>query len=226
MKGRFFVGFWCVVVILFGFVGCFNKKTVYSYEIVEEKEETESLDKELSYPVFDDLEIVNKKISSLLDDLFSSYKNEFDSWTEYDEFNREFSPDAKTNPYGYYVEPESVIANNSFVSVVFSCYVFTGGAHGNTSFVSFTYDVVNDKFVSITDASNLSLDVISQRCFEELKKVDELQTDDDSWIKEGTAPIIENYKNFSFDGKVLTVYFAPYQVAPYAAGWHEVSIKI
>jgi hypothetical protein len=41
---------------------------------------------------------------------------------------------------------------------------------------------------------------------------------DVDFLKEGTSPEDENFETFFFDNAYLTILFAPYQVASYAAG--------
>lgn len=41
-------------------------------------------------------------------------------------------------------------------------------------------------------------------------------------LEEGTAPTLENYKNFTFNQDSLTIYFQKYQVAPGASGSQKV----
>jgi hypothetical protein len=53
----------------------------------------------------------------------------------------------------------------------------------------------------------------------EKKKISDLQ-----WIKDGAAPIQDNYQTFVVGDTGITFIFDPYQVAPYAAGVQNILV--
>ena len=92
--------------------------------------------------------------------------------------------------------------------------------------------IVSDKYMSITEASGLSVKDIATQCKDYFMKrlsyggngteAKKARTD---WIAEGTIPEAGNYQTFTYDGKTLTVYFEPYTVAPYSEGVQKVTIS-
>ena len=43
-------------------------------------------------------------------------------------------------------------------------------------------------------------------------------------LKEGTLPILNNYKNILFSDKGLIIYFERYQIAPYYFGDYSITV--
>lgn len=81
--------------------------------------------------------------------------------------------------------------------------------------------------LSVCDASGLTLEKLSNTCFEML--VTQLYTGNNNentdWIRNGKAPVEESFRNFTYNGETLTIYFEPYEVAPYALGTLQVKLK-
>jgi hypothetical protein len=118
-----------------------------------------------------------------------------------------------------YEEKKSANADN----YIFTVTTDTGGAHGLQVHKTFSFDELG-KLLTINDLfSNEGLKTISSFIEKELNKRDYA---DSRWIKEGTAPLEENYRNFYITDQGITFIFDPYQVAPYAAGTQNVSVPI
>jgi len=64
-------------------------------------------------------------------------------------------------------------------------------------------------------------DIMSQLQSMGWKEVDNLK----GMVNQGTAPVLENFKNFNFNNYNLIIYFQRYQVAPGAAGSLTVTIS-
>lgn len=115
-------------------------------------------------------------------------------------------------------------ANSNFVSLLFSFYEFTGGAHGNTATAAFNYDLQRGRLVGLGELFKPGanyLKVISDYCVGELKK---LNVSDDEWIKNGAGPKPENYDSWNITPQGLRITFDAYQAAAYAAGPQEVIV--
>lgn len=113
-----------------------------------------------------------------------------------------------------------------YLAIPFSGYEYTGGAHGMPLLLPLIIDLSSGQRVPpeglFASGSNW-LERLSERCYTELQGRDLLSADD-QWLREGTAPKLDNY-NLLFPGpEGLTVTFAPYSVAPYAAGIQEVLV--
>ncbi len=111
------------------------------------------------------------------------------------------------------------------VTFVYTISEYTGGAHGNHSIQTFTFDK-NGNEVFLKDvllSVDSGLTTISPFVQKELKKIlEDMFTE--SWVVSGTAPSVENYTAFYLTEESIGFVFAPYQVAPYAAGIKEVRI--
>lgn len=135
-------------------------------------------------------------------------------------------------PYVLDISYEIVSHSDTVVSLVFAIYDFTGGAHGNTYFQTFTFDLAAGTVITLSDIftdTAQALEVIAP-----LAEADLVQqfTDagapdfDADWLHEGTSPDAMNYVNFALDATDLVFYFPPYQVAAYAFGSQTVRIPL
>ena len=113
-------------------------------------------------------------------------------------------------------------ASKDFISVLFSFYEYTGGAHPNTTTESFNYDLNRNAPVSLADLftpNSNYLKVISDYSIMELKKLETV-----SYAEEGAGPKIENFHSWNITPLGLKITFDRYQVGAYAAGEHEVVV--
>ena len=122
---------------------------------------------------------------------------------------------------------EEIMGENT-VSYVYILFVDTLGAHPNTFYRTFTFDLstgaeldIASLFVPRSDYLR-RLSAISQ--FELAKSLGEFA--DVEYIAQGTGPEPLNYQSFAIKDGELILLFPPYQVAPYAAGSQEVSIPL
>lgn len=114
------------------------------------------------------------------------------------------------------------------ISYAYTLYLDTLGAHPNTFYRTFTFDLstgseldIADLFVPRSDYLK-RLSAISQ--FELAKSLGEFA--DVEYIAQGTAPEALNFQSFAIESDALVLMFPPYQVAPYAAGPQTVSIPL
>jgi hypothetical protein len=117
---------------------------------------------------------------------------------------------------------EVIAANKDFISILFSFFEYTGGAHPNTTTSSFNYDLNRDTVVKLADLfvpNSNYLKVISDYSVKELKKLDTV-----SYAEEGAGPKLENFHSWNITPAGLKITFDRYQVGAYAVGEHEVVI--
>lgn len=113
-------------------------------------------------------------------------------------------------------------------SYAFTLFVDTLGAHPNTFYRTFTFDLATGDEIGIADlfiprSDYLKrLSAISQ--FELAKSVGEFA--DIEYIAQGTGPDALNFQTYVIDADALVLLFPPYQVAPYAAGPQSVAIPL
>ena len=114
------------------------------------------------------------------------------------------------------------------ISYIFTIYEDMLGAHGNTSFHTFTFDTRSGAPLSLADVFTPGtpyLDTLSLISRARLPGVIGTSADM-SFIKPGTAPLAQNFEDFFFDNKDFVILFAPYHVAPYVAGPQTLRIPI
>ncbi|HUQ31250.1 MAG TPA: DUF3298 domain-containing protein [Pyrinomonadaceae bacterium] len=145
-------------------------------------------------------------------------------------FKKDFSPPEERMLGGestFDARYQVVYATNDLVSVSFVINTyFEGAVHGNYSDISFNYDLVQGRTLSLADLfqSNANyLKLISDYAIKSLRK--ELGPDSDlEWIQSGASPEDKNYQSWNLTRKGLAVTFNPYQVASYAEGPHTVVV--
>jgi hypothetical protein len=115
------------------------------------------------------------------------------------------------------------------VSYVFTTSTDTLGAHPNSTYTTFTFDLKTGKALQLADIflpdssylqqlSTLSRSLLTQKLGSSIDPV--------GFINPGTTPEAKNFKNFAFDGSNLVVFFDPYQVAPYSSGPQTIKIPL
>ncbi|MFA5747324.1 MAG: DUF3298 and DUF4163 domain-containing protein [Candidatus Paceibacterota bacterium] len=181
------------------------------------------------YPQFEDADpAFNQKIADLVKGQIENFKKEA---------KENFNARNATMPKGEPVlqEPEQPFdfiatwtqdqSSPGYLSFVFDIYYFSGGAHGIDQIFAFNYDLANKKEIIISDllGSTESLGKLSKMAQDQVSA--QLQSNGmeadgsiDQMIQEGTKPVSDNYRNFTFGSDKLTLYFEQYQAAPGAAG--------
>ena len=114
------------------------------------------------------------------------------------------------------------------VSYIFTVYEDTLGAHGNMFFRTFTFNTATGATLSLADLFTANAPYLDTLSHMSRAKLPRLIGDsaDPEFIKNGTSSNDKNFENFFFDNKDFVILFAPYQVAPYAAGPQTFRIKV
>lgn len=145
-----------------------------------------------------------------------------------------------------YVADYKIATTTNTISYIYSVYTFTGGAHGSSYKIAFTFDI-KGRLLKLEDILPESqLKIVSDIAFKELTKISFSRLKEyadqsmkgltyekylkdiknTKWIKEGTEPKRENYNTAWLDGNDLVIYFGQYQVWSYAEGDYELRIPI
>lgn len=131
-------------------------------------------------------------------------------------------------PWDLSIFYETTSTAKGYNTLIFTIYDYTGGAHGNTTFQTFTYDAVTGEVYGLFDLFQEEFDpmpTLSSLVQSQLLATMGDMTDAD-WIAAGTGEDPANYQNFALTDTDLIFYFPPYQVAAYAAGPQVVSIPL
>lgn len=114
------------------------------------------------------------------------------------------------------------------VSYVYTLHLDTLGAHPNTFYRTFTFNLetgaelkISDLFVPRSDYLK-RLSAIAE--FELAKSLKDMANIE--YIRQGVTAEALNFQTFAIEGENLILIFPPYQVAPYAAGTQTVSIPL
>jgi len=117
---------------------------------------------------------------------------------------------------------EHYITTYGFISVIIEMNHYTLGAHGNSTFKSINYDVINKKFINLTELGHFEKK-------EELERFNSLLEkyfiDKDSCFSD-KPKIDKDFNTFTIQEDSISVYFAPYELGAYACGTAEILIPI
>jgi hypothetical protein len=190
---------------------------------------------DVTYPEISGESDLNKKIEDFITTQITDFKKisldndrvvkEADP-TSYAKYPREYSFNVS------YTKGE---VDEDVISIVFSTYSFTGGAHGAEIFTPFNYNIKTQKEIKLSDLFSNQPDYlqkISDYCIKDLSEQITKRLEDNgdwvkqnqSWINEGAGPKEENYSVFLINKDNLVFYFQEYQVVFYAAGSFQVTM--
>ncbi len=146
-------------------------------------------------------------------------------------FIASYTPDytlpAHVNDWSMTISNEIYKFSDDIQTVVFNIYFYTGGAHPNSGYNSFTFDVKQGKQLTLADVfinGDVPWDIIAKLAQDDLKTHLGDMMNADMLEAGTTATNHDNYKNWALTDKSIIFFFDPYQVAPYAAGPQKVEI--
>lgn len=112
---------------------------------------------------------------------------------------------------------------NGLLSVVFSNYQFSGGAHGSTIQSSYTFDMQNGQELKLGDIIKTDATTIAFINWSIKEEIERRVAKNDLFVLQPFESIGENpYFYLSEEG--LVFYFQQYEYFPYAAGIQEFTI--
>jgi hypothetical protein len=162
--------------------------------------------------------LVEQTVDSFLTDIRSQYISNFAS-TGMDVY----SP----GPWGLYIDYGIVQFSPDVLSLKFTVSDYTGGAHGNLYFQTYTFDLTQNRVLALSDLFQPGADIlgtltpiVQQDLAAQLGEYADTQM-----IEQGTSSL-DGYASFAVTPDALVLYFAPYDVAAYAAGPQTVEIPL
>ncbi len=114
-------------------------------------------------------------------------------------------------------------------SYIFSTYEDTLGAHGNLFFHTFTFDTTTGRQLALGDLFLPGSDYLaklSELARAQLPSIIGSGMVSEQMLDQGTTPEDKSFSNFFIDNGDLVILFAPYAVAPYAAGPQTLRIPL
>ncbi|MCM1052927.1 MAG: polysaccharide deacetylase family protein [Ruminococcus sp.] len=208
IKGKEFICWVVVIVVLFCRVFKNNDNNIVNHEIVE----ASNYNLKIDYP-----DVKNKTVAKIMKEYIDTKKDEFVNTVktlENEEFKYEFQA------------TYSLSSSGKTESVHIIIYSFIGGNHYIREDKSYYYNVNTGEFLDLTyflkDASSLEeLSLLSYYYVNNYFDNNNIEKNEEL-IKAGTKSNLENYSHFIFKDNGLEILFVPYQIAP----WSEGEIKI
>lgn len=165
------------------------------------------------------VQAANAAIAGQIDELLRGFRG------DYQEFVRG-EGDHEGAPWQLLIEYEPVYTSARFWSVGLSFYHFSGGAHGGTAHVPLVLSRATGERIPPAGLFREDADwvtVLADASFADLTGRVAFSEDDD-WLRDGTAPVADNYQVLLPREDGLQVTFEQYQIGPYAIGFHQVLI--
>ena len=187
----------------------------------KEVKETQTLKLTIQYPEIKGLDNteVQHKLNSLFSKLAAEAKKEGYEFAKYigqDEIARGIKVETYFN---YQVKYNQ----NGILSIVFSAYLYSGGAHGNTLQSSYTFDLNTGEECDLKDLFKDGIDYVSY-ISDEVKKQMEEKGMTDALLNPFDA--IKADQDFYLSNNAVVVYFQAYEYFPYVFGIPEFSIPL
>ncbi|MEZ4605994.1 MAG: DUF3298 domain-containing protein [Deinococcales bacterium] len=127
--------------------------------------------------------------------------------------------------WGLYENVGIVYLSDKVVSILDDLWMFTGGAHGNTGFISYNYRQINGMW------QPFGLGDLFQENSDYLKALEsyilaDLSKQEAAWVLDGSlnALTLEDLSVFSLKPSGLDFHFAPYFAGPYVQGIFTVTV--
>ena len=119
----------------------------------------------------------------------------------------------------------TISGNDKVAGILWKDYQYLGGAHGSLTVSSSNYTRSDGRAVNLRDLFRKPDKALA--LFSELSRKKLAQRDlPQDMVEAGTAPDQDNFQTFLLEKDGLTLYFNPYQVAPWAEGVVTVTLSL
>lgn len=177
-------------------------------EIVSIDEETDALAIDTEYPTVG-VKAINDNLRMFVEDKITEFKKNTGG----------FSIPGRQNILT--IKVLDVYREDEIISVKFSIYSDTGGAHGLGVITGKSFDRNTGQELFVEDALAMTGETLWSLSDKTLahfrEEIGEVLFED------GLSPQTENFKDFTIGKEEVTFYFSPYQIAAYALGPQEFS---
>jgi hypothetical protein len=129
--------------------------------------------------------------------------------------------------WGLYIDYETFQFSPVVLSLKFTISNYMGGAHGNSYFQTYLFDLAQERILTLDDVFVPGADIVSilAPVVQSDLAAQQGEFADTQWIQEGTSSL-DAYMNFVITPDTLFFFFPPYQVAAYAVGPLTVQIPL
>ncbi|GAB4300524.1 MAG: DUF3298 and DUF4163 domain-containing protein [Ignavibacteriaceae bacterium] len=167
------------------------------------------------YPVLN-----TEKPDEIIDSLNSFLKTEFTSLPEFYDINN-CGPDYH---FTYEASFEVKYADDKYLSIVFSFYEYSGGAHGNFASTAYNLDLKTGKRLMLGDIiRDNAFEKLTSLTVESLLRKFNSASLTEAGMFEDTL-IISQTQDYFLSENGITIQFDPYEIAPYYIGEIEADI--
>lgn len=128
-----------------------------------------------------------------------------------------------THPYSTYSSYHIPYNQSGILSIVYESYQYTGGAHGMPYKTVYNVDTTDERLLTLKDFFPERPDHLTY-IKEEIKKA--IQAEPEGYFEDAveTVDTWEEEPSFYVQEENIVVFFHPYDIAPYAAGFREFEI--
>lgn len=177
----------------------------------EREEKAGNVEVDLQYPQIEGLK--NLEVQKQINGILKNHVEDFKLVTkDFENEVKELRKEGFEHNYGAVVNYEVMYNKNGLLSVVFTDYTYTGGAHGMYGDISYTFDLTTGETYHLEDLFNVGFDyknIINEIVKEQFNSMD--------YILEEFKSISEN-QPYYLSNNGIVVYFTLYEYTPYAAG--------
>lgn len=182
----------------------------------------------------------NTKIRDQIFQLYADFSKETEikKYTNLAEAKEGLQINVEGLKYSFTADFKIATSTNS-ITYIYQIYTFTGGAHGATQIFPITENekqeivtasqiLPDDKLLKVSKLAESNIRIQKKERMKSFGMSDKDITESlksDTFIKEGTKPIRENYNSVWLEGDNLVISFGQYQVGPYAEGIYEVKLS-
>ena len=212
-----------ILISSLGILSCSNnnKNEIAADEILEKTIESKYYLITYNSVIFkkneEPINIINDSIDKFIKLEIKTFINSID-----DDIKGLIDNNETSGKYELNIITDHYITTYGFISTIIELNHYTLGAHGNSIYKSINYDIINNKFVNLSELSHLTdrnkleqfnillnkYFINNDSCFTDKPKID------------------ENFNIFTIQEDSIALYFAPYELGAYACGSAEITIPI
>ncbi|ARG96887.1 RsiV family protein [Legionella micdadei] len=133
-------------------------------------------------------------------------------------------PDDTPGKSSLYIDYKTVFHHAHAVSLLFSISAYSRGAAHPANSVR-TLNFLNGQEIAMEQLFKPKSNFLSKIAEISRATLTKKKISDNDWIKKGTEPTSENYRNWLFNQQGITIVFDTYQVAAYVYGPQKVEIS-
>ena len=192
-----------------------------NYSLINKDLSTEQIQAKIVLPEYKKYPELNKAISDFIDEDFSQYKSQCESFWE----------SGSHYPYSYRTEFQDK-SNSYYINAFVTKFIFAGISLEDEYFFTFVYNKKTKKLETLESVTGKSLSEIGKICAKDIKIQVFNETGEktipfvDDWIETGTAPREMNYASWTADKDKVTIYFPTGQVLSNYFGSRKVEIPL